>query len=312
MPCSNACTSPMAPARRVRWLTALTAGILLTGASVAAPEETAAPMATGAEQSDSGIETIEVSAARESLRKVVASFVSSVTRADGESVARWRVPICPWITGASAEQAAFIKSRIVEISKSVGVRVDGKPQCKANLSVFLTTEPGKLLALLRQRSPRTFGDATLKEAKDLETARPVRIWQNSMLMNADGTPPITRDNRAPQFRLEDSRIASSVAEDITAVTVVVDTNATGAATFGQLADYVTMVALAQVDMTADFGNSPTILRLFANQDPQRLPRQMTDWDHAFLKALYGMGDPLKHQRNAITSRMMQDLVPSSY
>jgi len=315
MPCSNAgagVPASITPHRPGLWLAALTASLLLTGASVAAPEEPRAPVETDPEQKQSTIDTVEVTARRESLRKTVASFVANITRADGESVARWRQPICPWIAGAAPEQAKFIKSRVGEISRSVGVRVNASAKCKLNLLVFLTTEPGKLQALLRERSPRTFGTASSREAAEFfDTTRPVRIWRNSLVVNAAGDSPITDTNKPPQYRLKDSRILSSVAEDIAVVIVVVDTNATGAATFGQLADYVTMVALAKVDMNAELGNSPTILRLFANDSRENIPRRMTDWDHAFLKALYGMRAQFQQQRNAIATRMVQDLVPSN-
>jgi hypothetical protein len=42
---------------------------------------------------------------------------------------------------------------------------------------------------------------------------------------------------------------------------LVDANRTGGTTLGQLADYVAMAGLAQVDLDADFTNASTILNL---------------------------------------------------
>jgi len=69
-----------------------------------------------------------------------------------------------------------------------------------------------------------------------------------------------------------------VAEDISSVIVVVDTSATGVATFGQFADYVAMVGLAQIDLDADFRSSPTILRSFAKSGSESAPSRLTNWD----------------------------------
>ena len=59
---------------------------------------------------------------------------------------------------------------------------------------------------------------------------------------------------------KDSRIASSVAQDVSAVVVLVDTKETGTATLGQLTDYVAMAGLARIDLHADLASSSTILR----------------------------------------------------
>jgi hypothetical protein len=91
--------------------------------------------------------------------------------------------------------------------------------------------------------------------------------------------------------------------------VIVDTSATGKATFGQLADYIAMISLAHVDSEAELGTAPTILQLFAasGQEP---PRKLTEWDQAFLKALYETEDPLLNEKTALATRMAQDLVPA--
>ena len=49
------------------------------------------------------------------------------------------------------------------------------------------------------------------------------------------------------------RIVSPVAEGITAVVVLVDARATDKVTLAQLTDYIAMVSLAQLDLTADLG-----------------------------------------------------------
>jgi hypothetical protein len=185
--------------------------------------------------------------------------------------------------------------------------VDRDANCRANLLVFVTTEPNELVEQLRGRNPGVFSGASGPQIDEFAQAmRPVRVWQNTALQNADGSPPILYGG-PPQYRLRDSRIVGSVSEEFAAVMVVVDTGTTGRATLDQLADYIAMVALAQVDMDAELGSSPTILRLFSKSSPGESPARLTSWDYAFLKALYGMDDSYLQSQSAIAVRMTPDL-----
>jgi hypothetical protein len=114
--------------------------------------------------------------------------------------------------------------------------------------------------------------------------------------------------QVPEFRAENSRIVSGVAESMDVVVVMVDTQHTGTATFGQLADYVAMVSLARIDLNASLENSKTILRLFS-PSVEALPPGLTDLDRAFLKGLYKSRDALVNQRSHIARSMAVDLVP---
>ena len=107
--------------------------------------------------------------------------------------------------------------------------------------------------------------------------------------------------------MKDSRITSSVTEVVASAIVVVDTGRTGNTTLGQLADYIAMVTLAQLDPDAEVADSPTILKLFTEPRPTTSPAQLTDWDHAFLKAIYGMSDSVLQEKRAIANRMTQEL-----
>ena len=60
--------------------------------------------------------------------------------------------------------------------------------------------------------------------------------------------------------------------------------------FGALADYVAMVALAQVDADASTAGLTTILNLFSDETS---PRALTEWDIAYLRGLYGASPPFR-------------------
>lgn len=277
--------------------------MMLFGASSVVCQEVTPPTSSSAnEQKPTPLESVDVTAKREALRKELTTFVSNVTIADGSNTARWREPICPSIVGTAPEQGEFINARIRETAKFAGAPVGEAAKCTPNLLVFLTTQPNELIAQLKARYPKLFDNMTTDEITGaMPAAHPVRIWQRSTLKNADGSSP------APTHRLKDSRIVGSVSEELDAVIIVVDTASTGTVTFGQLSDYISMVALAQVDLRAGLENASTILRLFAGKVQERPPGQMTDWDRAFLKAVYGLQDFNLREPSVVTNRMLEYL-----
>ncbi|NJO12951.1 MAG: hypothetical protein HC872_05210 [Gammaproteobacteria bacterium] len=166
-----------------------------------------------------------------------------------------------------------------------------------------------LLTTLRKRKMMLIGTGLPKNADGVEFEIPVRIWRSAVLNNADGTGPRGTADEVPQFRAENSRIISGVAENIAAVVVMVDTTQTGTATFSQLADFVAMMSLARIDLNENLADATTILGLFTPSVAAALPAGLTDWDRAFLKGLYESRDALVHQRSQIAKSMARDLVP---
>ncbi len=65
--------------------------------------------------------------------------------------------------------------------------------------------------------------------------------------------------------------------------VIIDMSKTDGAPLGALADYVSMVSLAQVDPEADLTGQSTIMNLF--KDSQGVAG-LTGWDRDYLAALY--------------------------
>jgi hypothetical protein len=88
--------------------------------------------------------------------------------------------------------------------------------------------------------------------------------------------------------------------------VVVDQRRLKGIPRGQLADYVGMVALADLKAGANVGDTPTILKLFDGA-PQAAPVVMTDWDQAFLKSLYSTDQKSKPQRSQIAHQMVHEM-----
>jgi hypothetical protein len=247
----------------------------------------------------------------EAQPSAITAFVSNITRWDGERIARWRIPVCPSVSGATAEQAGFIRSRVLEVAAAAHAPASGDKQCEANLFIFLTEQPEQLWTAWRDRYPKMFARESRQSIKRIvDVTRPVVTWQNAAL-NATGMPSSALGaDRLPEYRLSDSRFRSSVSEDFLSVIVVVNASATGQATFGQLADYIAMVSLARVDLrldpNSDLADAPTILKVFA-RDFAGAPKKLTNWDAAFLKGLYQGSDPLMRKRAEIVSTMRAEL-----
>jgi hypothetical protein len=150
----------------------------------------------------------------------------------------------------------------------------------------------------------------------IDEERPVRVWHNWAFEGSDVPDRSTLGSRrrAPPEtggRLRNSRILSAVVRNDWGVIAVVDSTRIQGATLGQLADYIAVSSLTEVDPDADLGDAPTILRLFAPSpvapSPQSSPSTITDWDRALLKALYASDQSARGQTAAIANRMVRDL-----
>lgn len=153
----------------------------------------------------------------------------------------------------------------------------------------------------------------------------MRVWYNREFGSADAGP-VTSDTSMEGIglngasaavtnkRVKDSRLVfndvmifSSV---IVIVIVIVDGKEVAGLQFGQLADYIAMTAMTELDSDAPLGTAPTILRPFADRAAGATPPSgLTPWDAAFLRALYLT--PLKNvtQRGSITTQMLHSLAP---
>ena len=94
---------------------------------------------------------------------------------------------------------------------------------------------------------------------------------------------------------------------ISSVIEVVDAGAMKGFKFGQMSDYIAMAGLAEFNFDADFGTAPTILRLFKIADEAKLSSSLSDWDKAYLKALYHTRQSSRLQTDLIRQSMLRDI-----
>jgi hypothetical protein len=219
------------------------------------------------------------------------------------------------VAGIPAAQGEFILRGISQAAVAAGARL-ARRKCKANFHVVVTSDPDQLMVLWRERAPRLFGGES-RTAVDhvMGTPRPIRIWYNAQEACTGGGWTATQDAGGALAQMftsggcvvKDTRLAFSVVRPISSVIVLVDFDDVKEMKLGALTDYISMVGLAEVDLDGNWGDAPTILRLFSNS-ADAAAQHMSVWDRSFLKALYNTSQESHFQRSEMARSMVRDFV----
>ena len=308
------------------------AAALVASSPFAAAFAAQATSSQGAAASSPGkapLDTVTVEARRErkQVEREVNQFVFAVAvRYLHDSLSRWNTPSCPLVAGLPRKQGEFILGRLSQIAISVKAPLAGE-HCQSNFYVLVTPEPETLIKQWQGRDPRMFngrdGMGYLRNFRD--TPRAVRVWYNVGLVSSEGKPILSSDELAgalvgsalgmslqmakvPTNSVSmASRLRYTALRSLSSVIVLVDAKRVQPLNFGQLADYVGMVGLAEVNQDADVGPVPTILRLFrTTPDP---PHRLSAWDEAFLAALYGVDQGSVVEQPMMKRQMVSSLAP---
>jgi hypothetical protein len=309
------------------------------GAQQAAARAAETSPSTPPPSTASRLPEVDITARRGELEPKVFAFVNQITRADSdEGLAQWSERICPLVSGLARDDSEFILGRVSEIARAAGAPLAGE-HCRANLYILVSKEPAELLRAMQRRNPSfTFGHVAPRVIDEfIATPRPVRVWYHTMERTPEGMPLIYMsfpdmnhvgaesnprndslkhfgpEPGAPGFKTNPwskaSRLQLNVIWTIYRAFVVVDQTRLQGVSRQQLADYVAMVALAQLNAEARLGDAPTILTLF-NQTPQAARPGMSAWDAAFLKSLYyETQQKSRLQRGQIALSMVRTIAP---
>jgi len=260
-----------------------------TPVGTAVQQPTAAVAAARAQLLPSVTQFLEQIAALESARFNGMLQYASVT--ERGLLPGWNDPICAQVTGVAQQESQYMLARIAEVARAVGAPIDAA-NCSPNLHIFVTPQPKELLRGLEQHQfADTFGRRALPTRIDqfVATPRTVRIWYNIGV----GGP------RTP-FKYA-----------FASVSVIVDQTQLRGASPRQLTDYIALETLAEIRVDAHVGNAPTILTLFDGV-PQAASPGLSDWDTAFLKALYSTSpwpEPLRVRLDGLASIMVSEIIP---
>jgi hypothetical protein len=294
---------------------ALVAALSLLGGTAQAESPASTPSATAADT----LSQITVQAQRQETEKSAHEFVSHApVLVNSESIARWNKPICPMVAGLPRANGEFILERLSDIAAAVGA-APAPSGCHVNLVIVVAADPVALLKAwaAHVHYQNLFGDeaGSMQVDRFLKTPRAVRVWYNHESSPADGAvqtndTPLTagaESLKLPSTRVYDStRLELTEVWGIASVIELVDSSRIKGFKFGQLADYLAMAALAEFNFDADFGTMPTILRLF-NAPAESGIASLSDWDQAYLKALYHTRQSSTLQPGLITQSMVHDI-----
>lgn len=246
--------------------------------------------------------------ARTTTEQEAQSFVHAITAAP---TPYWQAPIwhnsvCFGLMGLRAPLAHVLLDRMGANARDLGVRVS-EPGCEANVLVVVTDDVGAVTGEADRNRLRYMGvdkdhgvSMGVGAWRDfMETPRPVRWWHVSRLMTRDNMPA----DSTTVYLYDAGYIHQPTHLNLHHVFIVVDAARVNGVPANALADYLTMVSLAQIDPNADLAGTPTILNLFSQNT---MSGELTDWDRAYIRGLYAAipeaSHPSQQERN-IAHRM---------
>ena len=236
-------------------------------------------------------EVEEVTVIGRPLREAVQSFVEEVGVAQrDQNLARWDRRVCVGVVNMNNRYAQVLADQVSAVAMVVGLQ-PGDPGCRPNILILADSDGDALARALVEEDPQVFrpdiGNTNLgRDALEhfQSSGAPVRWWSVTY-------------TRTAAFGVTASRLRQSHEEALGHVIIILDTSRIGQVSFASLADYISMVALAQVDAQIDPTGYDTVFNLFTPTGSRT--QRMTDWDLAYLRALYEMrGDAADPEREA--------------
>jgi len=248
------------------------------------------------------LEDVEVTGS--SLDSLIRSFVNEVAAPNRQrGLARWDVRVCVGVANLRTEPAQYIVDRVSTVAEDLGL-TPGEPGCTANIMIVASDDPAGLAAALvrdHRRALRMGGTGMDRGGVALRafaaSDAPVRWWQVAIPVDADTGLRAVRipgECKPPCEGVLDyapiigvfaaSRISTQIVDNLTRTIVILDINQVDRVSIDQLADYVAMVTLAQIDPEADTSRYASILNVF---DRPETASGLTAWDRAYLAGLYG-------------------------
>lgn len=292
-------------------LSGLLAAVLMAGGQTPAPPPQSVPPASqSGEPTDLGDILVSGTA-----RQTAERFVEQIGAPPASRrLARWPGPVCVSVANLSAQPAQYLIDRVSRLAEDMGLR-SGEPGCTANVVIVAATDaPAVARRLVEENrnafspggSGMTLSKAALEDFKNAERA--VRWWHVSVPTDSETGERAVRlpgEGARSTNVSRASRLRSDIRDDLNKVIIIIDVDRIGDTTFTQLADYVAMVAMAQIDAKAPTAGLPTVLNLF--DDPRGTPG-LSDWDVAYLTALYKAEQnrsTTQGQAGELTSLMLQ-------
>jgi hypothetical protein len=249
-------------------------------------------------------ESVTVTAARS--HEVVARFAKAFatpTEITGK-IARWERGVCPIVVGQDPHYAAFITQHIKYVALAAGAPVNTEPSCAPNIEIVFTTTPQALLDSVRKNDRDYLGYATSSARQNAlaVVTRPIQAWYTTETVDVNGARsvdsgmPLGEGIRVfsrmdpPLFvrqvaRWNGRRINDGIHSGFNHVLIVVDSTKLAGREIVPLADYVSMLALTQINSPDACQELPSIVNMLA-ANCDRAAESLTQFDLAYLESLY--------------------------
>ena len=270
------------------------------------------------------LDTVTIEGQREIKHQIDDFVYGAVVSYMNDSLMRWDTPICPIVAGLPNDQGEYILARLSQVARDAHVPLAGEHCRKPNLLVVVSDQPDSLAKKWAEHDKTRLntcnGQGYLKDF--VNSRRPVRAYYNGKFLSSDGEELSQINNSA--FSLYGLNIdlhfgpcvsGSGVAigtrlrygsvQGLQSVIILVDGKRANKLNIGQLADYITLVGLAQIRPDANTGTAPTILTVFTGADPQ--PQGLSHWDESFLRGLYTTKQSSVIQTSLIKASMFDQL-----
>lgn len=272
------------------------------------PEQTTSEQATTVE---------DVVVVGRQLEEQITNFLDAVTLPEANmKVSRWNKEVCVSVVNMRNDAAQYLVDRVSEVAMEMGLE-PGEPGCKANITIIAALDAEDVAKGLVSRYRHVFRPDVTHASRNraalrrfVETDAAVRWWHIAIQMDSNTNQAAVRlpGDEAAIVEGNYSRLRSELRTDIATAIIVLDIDKMRDLNLTQIADYAAMVALSQLDLDADFTGYDSILAL----EGDRQIAGLTQWDMAYLKALYSAelsSAQKRHQINEIGYLMQARELP---
>lgn len=228
------------------------------------------------------------------LKEVLRNFVNSVTQVGPtDQLAHWDREICPRILGLDKTQTEYVFQRMSQVAREVRVKTS-KRGCPTMLTIVMTRDTSTIARVIADDFPSDNIQVRNWLRKFVEAPGPAR-WIS--LVNECGTG----------CGLPNTRLSKATRPKLQAMIILVDSTRLERVTIGQLADYLSLVALTNPPVDAP-QDRRSILGLFSGKDGEAAG-ELTNVDLSLLISLYGIREEfgVEQQRGSMVTRMAKEL-----
>jgi len=251
-------------------------------------------------------------AGKDAVQAFVEAFATP-TRITGK-IARWEDGICPLVMGQQPAITKFVTQRVKDVAATVGAPVNDAPSCTPNIEILFTRMPEELLGNIRKHQSEYLGYAESNSERDrlASVTRPVQAWYTTQTRDLHGLDRIDTGERrgegvsmpcftctgrsaGPTLYLSEAtfaqvtgnRVSDGVRSAFYHVIIVADVNRLKGYEAGPLADYIALLALAQLNSLDSCLSLPSVETMLA-KGCEAKTGALTRNDIAYLRGLYRM------------------------